>query len=184
MADRDVAVAPRVVGAADAEAVDGNEAAVAVRAVAGGDVAARAARGAAAALEPVHARLVAGLAHAALGVPHARAPRTMRDHRVLLVAVRVHSSAVRTKVQHQALGHRRDVRAVCVGGVVQNDEWHEVQWVLSGWGVNKHRCVWHASFTTAGYEALASMAVQFRTSLFRFLLEVGDDNFVMETEVG
>ena len=20
------------------------------------------------------------------------------------------------------------------GGVVQNDEWHEVQWVLSGWG--------------------------------------------------
>lgn len=86
-----------------------------MRAVAGDDVAARAARRAAAALEPVHARLVAGLAHAALGVPQTRAPRTVRDHRVLLVAVRVHRSAVRAEVQHQALGHRRDVCAVCRG---------------------------------------------------------------------
>lgn len=133
MADGDITVAPRVVGTADTETVDCNEAAVAVRAVAGDDVAARAARRAATALEPVHARLVAGLAHTALGVPHARAPRTVRDHRVLLVAVRVHGSAVRAEVKHQALGHCRDVRAICdTHALHKKTEWMGVDWRGAG----------------------------------------------------
>lgn len=42
----------------------------------------------------------------------------------------------------------------------------------AGWlAGHKHRCVWHASFTTSGYEALALMTVQLRISLFRFLLD-------------